>query len=816
MRHRQERLLLCVATLLFVLSRSGIAVGWEQLPGPSGGEMASVFEASDGMVYAGHADGGGVFRSSDGGVTWVRKSNGLGTASGLAFAEASGYVLVGGFGGGVFRTGDQGETWAAAGLDQSVHSLHAIVWPDASESLFAGVGYPELVAGGVHRSDDAGATWTLMDNGYVLDAGSVTGTATALTSIDWGDGTISLFAGIHQHGVYRSDDGGALWEPKVAGLPLSTKGNRVGLAALGTTLFYTNSTSIYRSTDGGSTWAPVTGTLPVNASAGRRLHSVHVHGGSVFASINTDGIYRSGDSGDTWTRKNSGIFDGGPTQESLATVDADVFVAGGAGIYRSTDNGESWTTSHEGIHHAVIHDLLWHGGALYAATEAGVAYSADDGVTWVQGGGISVPGINAIAADGSVLYAAARGWPNGEAVIKSTDDGASWTPVSPADETIYRVVAHGGYVFAASRGAGVFRTSDGGTTWIGVNNGLTGSALSSSFVISRASRLLLAAYDGLYYSDDAGDNWTLSSLAGPSVLALYDAGATVYASTTDGSIYTSSDDGSTWVTTGGSPGKAFAVAEAGGKLFAATHVVARSDDGGATWVSDAVGLDVHSGSNPVWDIEVVGDTLYAATHDAGIFVAQLSAGAVSLDVTSLDFGVVEKAATGSASFVVTNTGDDILTVSDITSSNAQYVATPAAFALDIGLTQTVDVAFTPTVVGWETADLSIVHDGSGGPASVSASGIGRVAGAGDLLAETRIAYVVSGDIYMIAPDGSGNVIINDEPEGDYTPRWSPDGAKVVVSSERGGQIPGDIWVIDTDTGEAAGLTVDPAADADAS
>jgi photosystem II stability/assembly factor-like uncharacterized protein len=211
-------------------------------------------------------------------------------------------------------------------------------------------------------------------NGFPFNSANVAGEVQGLAPIDWGDATVSLFASIQRHSVYRPDDGGLSWRPKVTG-PSTQRRSQPGLVASGSTLFYAGwdaggSAGVFRSSDGGDTWAVVNTGLGADAAARAAITAVHVCEGSLFTSINRDGIYRSDNAGDSWTRKNAGIFHVGPTQTS--------FAEGAAGTYRSVDSGESWVASHGGIHHALVNDILWHGGSLYAATSAGVAFSIDE------------------------------------------------------------------------------------------------------------------------------------------------------------------------------------------------------------------------------------------------------------------------------------------------------------------------------------------------------------------------------------------------------------------------------------------------------
>ncbi len=66
------------------------------------------------------------------------------------------------------------------------------------------------------------------------------------------------------------------------------------------------------------------------------------------------------------------------------------------------------------------------------------------------------------------------------------------------------------------------------------------------------------------------------------------------------------------------------------------------------------------------------------------------------------------------------------------------------------------------------------------------------------------------DVWVVAPDGSGQHQLTWGPYDDREPVWSHDGSRVAFSSDRGGNY--DIWVLDTRTGEIRQVTRDPAED----
>ncbi len=164
----------------------------------------------------------------------------------------------------------------------------------------------------------------------------------------------------------------------------------------------------------------------------------------------------------------------------------------GIGILKSTDGGNTWFQTglnwsleeHKSIQRIVINPRNTQ--TLYAATSDGVYKTTNGGTTWTRV--LNVPAamdivINPI--DTSVLYAACgqlNTAPN-PGLYKTTNAGASWTLLSgrlpttdfgrtalalyaEATPSGYNEVVYAGIGNAQSRGVhGVYRTTNGGTTW---------------------------------------------------------------------------------------------------------------------------------------------------------------------------------------------------------------------------------------------------------------------------------------------------------------------------------------------------------------
>src|SRR5438128_21897 len=268
-------------------------------------------------------------------------------------------------------------------------------------------------------------------------------------------------------------------------------------------------------------------TIPPSAYGALRWRLIGPHrGGRVLAVAGIPGdpatFYFGAVDGGVWRTRNAGVtweplFDDEPIASigalALARSDPNVIYVGtgeasirsdityGAGVYKSTDGGAHWhalgltDTRHIG---KVLVDARNPDVVLVAALghaygpnpERGVFRSTDGGRTWTKvlyrdpdTGAIDLatdPGEPQIVY--AALYQARRTpWEQyppdegpGSGLYKSTDGGATWTPLTgrglPAGPLgrIGRAVARGGRVYAligAKTDAGLYRSDDRGASW---------------------------------------------------------------------------------------------------------------------------------------------------------------------------------------------------------------------------------------------------------------------------------------------------------------------------------------------------------------
>jgi len=98
----------------------------------------------------------------------------------------------------------------------------------------------------------------------------------------------------------------------------------------------------------------------------------------------------------------------------------------------------------------------------------------------------------------------------------------------------------------------------------------------------------------------------------------------------------------------------------------------------------------------------------------------------SVNPASLNFGSVAVGGNSTLPVTVTNTGDLLLTISNIVSSDAQYTFAPGTFPVNIpaGGNAVFNVTFTPAAAGTVNGSLTFTHNAPGSPTIYSLTGIG--------------------------------------------------------------------------------------------
>ena len=177
----------------------------------------------------------------------------------------------------------------------------------------------------------------------------------------------------------------------------------------------------------------------------------------------------------------------------LLQIDAQTLYAAtqGGGIYKSTDGGTTWSRL-SGISEPYVWRLAGHSAntqLIYAATRSGLYKSMDGGANWSQ---ITFDNVRAVAVDPFDLNHLLIGVPG--AGIYVTSDGGNSFSLSNAglDSLDVTTIAfdpiHQGVVYAGLNSnlnggwGGVFKSTNGGGSWVNWNNPNNNGALGNKFV----------------------------------------------------------------------------------------------------------------------------------------------------------------------------------------------------------------------------------------------------------------------------------------------------------------------------------------------
>jgi photosystem II stability/assembly factor-like uncharacterized protein len=537
--------------------RSSAAAQW-LASGPTnvGGRITAVAvdPANTSRVWIGGADGG-VFRSTDGGLSWTPLLDEFGGLSigALAHHPAQAGVLLAGTGEangsgdsydglGILLTTDSGDTWSVAGLPLS-QRIGRIAWnatdPAVIHVAVSGGLFSKGPDRGMYRSTDGGASW--QQTLFVSDSTS------AIDVVLDPSNPQTVYAAFWERlrapnnrsvagptsGIWKSTNGGHSWTKLTSGLPSGSTVGRIGLAIAASspqTVFAIyadtpgNFTGVYRTTNGGTTWS--------RRDDGVDLNSLYSNFGWYFGNIRVD-----------------------PTNAS-------VLYALGVSLYKSTDGGVNWSSA-LGIQHVDQHDL-WINPAgsslLYSGNDGGFYVSTNTAGSWTHRNTLPITQFYAITVDPQLpwrIYGGTQDNSTPRTLTGALDDwdvligGDGFTVVvDPTDSNII----YGEYQFG-----GLEKSTDG-FNFSSAKNGISGSDRTNwhaPFVMDPNDHLTL--YFGtyrVYKTTNGAASWSAISTDltdGPGSGSLTFGTLTTLAvsPTAPNTIYAGADDGNVHVTTNG-------------------------------------------------------------------------------------------------------------------------------------------------------------------------------------------------------------------------------------------------------------------------
>lgn len=545
-------------------------------PANFSGRLLSIeFDPNDSnVVYVGSA-GGGLWRSTSGGVGWESLTDetaslavgGVGVLPSnsdvIVIATGEGTPNIDRIAGvGILRSTDGGGSWIETSLSYSKangHGFHVLEVNPATGTMLAGG------TDGLWRSADEGATWSQVRiGGNYYDVVWKPGSANVCYTVRGGTGS--------GNGVKVSTDDGVSWNATGSGGPLATLVGKSKLAVSADEpswiygAFSNRSSSAflgcYRSTDDGASW-----TL--------RATTPNMYGGQGWYDVS---------------------FAADPN-------DADRLISGGVGLYRSTDGG----TTFDGIGgnvHVDHHAAAYRPGSpdnVFVGSDGGIWESANDGDAWTDrnAGLVTYQFYDICVAQASPTFVMGGTQDNGTDKWSGT---TTWSEGLFADGMVCNISPNGtNVVYGEIQFGDHYKSTTGGFSWFSINNGITGSgqwvtAVAEDQTTGNSNHLYTASTGGIFRTTNGGTNWVNVASHTANWIDLSPIDGDVVWTAAGTSVKRTTDDGGSWADAapfGFPSGSVMKIAADPFNLDGAyvsfsgynagiAHV-AKTADGGATW-----------------------------------------------------------------------------------------------------------------------------------------------------------------------------------------------------------------------------------------
>ena len=576
--------LLCAFTLLF----NGAQAQWHSMNGPQGRYVRSIL-CTDSLYYA--ATGGGVLVSSDQGLNWEFRNNGLTSCDAKCLVTYNDTVFLA-TDENIFRTIDGGQHWTPDPYLHNHYVKHILVHHG---SLLA-----STYVQGVYQSING-------TQGEYLTGVFPTDVRYPYFMANNDD---AIFIATYRRGVYRSFNDGASWEPCNNGLNSDVLGiychnGKVFATVLGQ--------GVMASSNNGDTWA--------SASLNKQAKGYAHLGDTLYAACIGEGVFASFDNGVTWHDFNSNL-----PSKNLWCMDAHnghLFVGDTQGrIYRGNSDGTGWILANTPSFLASVGNIGISNGRILAATHGSDMFYTDNGNTWTQSSNIGTVEIRGMMVEGNNVYIGTDMLGS----FLSTNRGTSFNSAGsglPENHWLQSLVRCDAQIIAGSKDRMYVSFGLGQQWYVPTCLPLEIDVVDLTW---DGSTMYHVSYDGvLRYSSEQGSNWQVlnSPFEGVNYTTLRYHDNGLYLGTREHGLHFSDDMGETW-----QPIEALSSDATIRRITTTDTIIAVGCEDGSIYLKYSHSDEWQQMGNipdkgPILDICIDGGLLYASPMAGGIWYTDL-------------------------------------------------------------------------------------------------------------------------------------------------------------------------------------------------
>ncbi|OGU73040.1 MAG: hypothetical protein A2V93_07205 [Ignavibacteria bacterium RBG_16_34_14] len=505
--------------------------------------------------------------------------------------------------GGVFKSTDTGVTWFPIFDDQNVLPIGDIaVDPVNPNIVFVGTGeanggHNNFAGGGVFKSTDAGSTWQFLGLEETVSIGRIVIDPTN-TNIIYLAAVGSYFAPNPERGIYKSTDGGNSWfkslfvsdstggidivmDPTNPSFLMAAMWERVRRP--NSSHLYGPSGGIYRTTNGGNNWELLgssTGLPNANTQdIGRIGLAMSKSNPEITYALYNDGavylgLYKTTDYGNTWINadpdneigNSNGVsnFSWYFGQVRIHPTNPQIIYVMDVGFMRTTNSGANWSVNFDT--HVDHHALAFHPtdpNYIINGNDGGINISTNAGIIWSEPAELPNTQFYEIGLDLNNPQKLYGGTQDNNTIRTNTGGLDDWDRIIGGDGFYVNVdFTNPNIIYGEWQFGNLEKSIDGGLNFSPATNGINGGEPTNwstpVIMAPHNPRVLYYGTDRVYRTINGAASWTAISddltngipgtrLGTVTTIAVAPSDSNViYAGTDDSHVWVTTDYGNNW------------------------------------------------------------------------------------------------------------------------------------------------------------------------------------------------------------------------------------------------------------------------------